>query len=100
MFIPRQESFACGNCKAEVEPLKHGTYRNHCPQCLYSKHVDKDGPGDRKAECQGLMKPVSLEDHPKKNWVITHACTKCDKVIRNKAAPDDDITGWQLAVGS
>jgi hypothetical protein len=21
-------------------PLKRGSYRNHCPACLYSKHVD------------------------------------------------------------
>ncbi|WDF05905.1 RNHCP domain-containing protein [Shouchella hunanensis] len=34
----------------------NGSYRNHCPFCLYSKHQDII-PGDRASTCGGLMEP-------------------------------------------
>jgi len=39
------EDFTCENCNEEVKALGY-TARDHCPYCLYSKHVDKN-PGDR-----------------------------------------------------
>jgi len=77
-----------------VEPLEKGSYRNHCPVCLYSKHVDDIGPGDRASVCQGLMKPVSLDQRSGKGWLIIHECEKCGKTIPNTAAPDDDLIGF------
>ena len=52
-------AFTCEHCGREVVPLTSGSYRNHCPFCLYSKHVDAL-PGDRMSECGGLMEPVGL----------------------------------------
>jgi hypothetical protein len=92
VFIARQEPFICEHCKKEVSPLPHGSYRNHCPFCLYSKHVDDQGPGDRASLCQGLMEPVGLDQVSGKGWLLIHRCTICKKEIRNKAAPDDDLT--------
>lgn len=93
-FIARQEPFICEHCGKTVEPLAHGSYRNHCPHCLWSKHVDRDGPGDRQSSCGGLMQPVGLDQRGGKGWLVLHACTKCDKRIPNKAAPDDDLAGF------
>src|SRR4051812_29248383 len=93
-FIARQEPFVCEHCHREVLPLESGSYRNHCPHCLYSKHVDDTGPGDRASLCQGLMAPVTLDQDGKKGWMILHRCTRCGKEIPNKAAPDDDLTGF------
>lgn len=90
-FIARQERFSCEQCSSVVEPLENGSYRNHCPHCLYSKHVDKDGPGDRASECGKLMKPVGMEHKSQKGWMILHQCTGCTKVIPNIVAPDDNI---------
>ena len=39
-------AFSCLRCGLEVVPLSNGSYRNHCAECLYSKHVDVV-PGDR-----------------------------------------------------
>lgn len=90
-FIPREERFSCGHCGRDVLPLGSGTYRNHCPFCLWSKHVDAAGPGDRSSVCQGLMEPISSEHDAKKGgWMILHRCVKCGKTIPNKLAPDDD----------
>ena len=75
-FIARQEPFTCENCGTDAEPLEHGTYRNHCPRCLCSKHVDEKGPGDRESTCKGLMKPVSIDYRSKKGWMIVHQCQK------------------------
>lgn len=82
------DSFTCGHCGFAVSKLQ-GSYRNHCTQCLYSKHVDVVA-GDRLATCHGLMQPVSVEQDRKKGWVITHEC-ECGHVRRNKLAEDDDF---------
>ena len=90
-FIARQEHFTCEHCHLRVEPLTSGSYRNHCPKCLYSKHVDDRGPGDRQSPCGGLMKPVGVDHRGGKGWMIVHRCEQCGKTITNKAAPDDDM---------
>ncbi len=92
VFIARQEAFTCGHCDAQVDPLPRGSYRNHCPRCLWSKHVDADGPGDRESTCLALMRPISLDYDGKKGWLIVHECVRCGKRIPNKAAPDDDLS--------
>jgi DNA-directed RNA polymerase subunit RPC12/RpoP len=91
-FIARQEPFVCEHCGATVEPLQRGSYRNHCPHCLYSKHVDEEGPGDRVSLCGGLMEPIGLDSVSGKGWLVIHRCVKCGKEIRNKAAPDDALS--------
>lgn len=80
------EDFTCENCGTEV----HGNgYTNHCPNCLFSKHVDIN-PGDRSAECGGLMEPVGLEI---KNgeYIIIHRCKKCGFMRKNKTSLDDNF---------
>ena len=55
--------FECGHCHQHVsaEPQQAGTRnRNHCPYCLWSKHVDLREAGDRLAACKGPMQPVGL----------------------------------------
>lgn len=88
-FTKNDESFICQNCGANVPPLKY-TSRNHCPKCLVSLHLDVN-PGDRAADCGGIMDAISAEPDPKKGFIITHKCRKCGAVRRNKAASDDDI---------
>lgn len=80
--------FVCAHCKSEVPPLANGSYRNHCPYCLYSLHVDIN-PGDRASDCGGKLAPVGVEHSGKKGWIILHKCESCDSLRRNKAALDD-----------
>ena len=93
-FIPREEPFICENCGLSVTPLGKGTYRNHCPQCLHSKHVDDIGPGDRASTCQGLLVPTEIDQDPKKGFVIVQKCNRCGKIARNRAAEDDDLLAF------
>ena len=58
MFIEIDEPFVCEHCGNEVKPLGYSC-RNHCPKCLYSKHVDKE-PGDRAEGCKGMLKPIGI----------------------------------------
>ncbi len=90
-FIARQEAFTCEHCGKDVEELASGSYRNHCPYCLWSKHVDRDGPGDRASLCLGLMEPRGLDYRGSKGWMVDHVCTLCGKHIPNTAAPDDAV---------
>ena len=84
------EAFRCTVCGAAVPPLTSGSYRNHCPFCLWSHHVDR-APGDRRETCGGLMRPCRLEHNGKKGFVIVHRCTKCGAIRRNRAALNDPV---------
>ena len=86
-FIKVEEDFVCDNCGHEV--LGSG-YTNHCPKCLWSKHVDESVPGDRTSTCLGMMGPVGTEQK-RGEWRILHKCTKCGKEKWNKVAKEDDL---------
>jgi len=69
-FIKVKENFTCDHCQTKTT----GTgYTNHCPTCLYSKHVDQKTPGDRLSTCKSLMKPIGLEKKSDK-YNIYHQC--------------------------
>lgn len=68
-------------------PLTNGSYRNHCPACLCSKHVDSR-PGDRAAGCGGLMRPVDLTYRPGKGQMLIHRCVRCGRVQPSRVAAD------------
>jgi len=83
-FQRNKEDFVCEHCGHKVQ----GTgYTNHCPKCLYSKHVDVN-PGDRGHICQGLMEPIGIETTGGET-VIIHKCIQCRTVKRNKTSPED-----------
>ncbi len=94
--------FKCEKCRFLVKTEGYiGTRnRNHCPNCLYSKHVDEKIPGDRDSFCGGLMKPVDiifkkdkLDKYGKKiegEAMILHECEKCKEKDKNRIAGDDD----------
>lgn len=86
-FINKKENFICDNCKTKV--IGNG-YTNHCPNCLYSKHVDKNVPGDRLSSCNGLMPPVKIEVVHGKYYIV-HQCKKCGKIIKNKVDSKDNF---------
>lgn len=87
-FTMRDENFVCEHCFNEVSKLNY-TARDHCPYCLYSKHVDIM-PGDRKNECLGLLKPVGIEKF-KQSYKILYQCTKCHQTHKNIMAEDDNM---------
>jgi hypothetical protein len=70
-----------------VAPLSNGSYRNHCPTCLWSKHVDVD-PGDRASRCRALMRPVRVETRSGKGLVLIHTCVACGRTRPNRIARD------------
>lgn len=88
MFKVIDEEFICENCGKKVSKLGYSC-RNHCPFCLYSKHVDIE-PGDRAEDCHGLLEPIGIEKN-KKGYIIIFRCKKCGEIRRNKIAEDDDI---------
>ena len=87
-FNELDEGFFCENCGKEVKPLGY-TSRDHCPYCLYSKHVDIN-PGDRKNTCLGLLEPIEIEKF-KDTYKIVYKCDKCNELHKNIIAKDDDM---------
>ncbi len=82
------EDFICEHCHFEVKKLNY-TARDHCPNCLYSKHIDIN-PGDRSNTCLGLMKPIGIEKY-KDTYKIIYKCEKCSELHKNKVAIDDNM---------
>ena len=80
------ESFLCGNCGKDV-PIGDVMIRDHCPFCLWGRHLDNI-PGDRAADCGGLMKPLSFSIGGGIRW-IHYQCTTCTHQFRVRAHPDD-----------
>ena len=62
-------------------------YTNHCPRCLWSRHVDVS-PGDRASDCGGPMEPVGALYEGGK-FVVVQRCQKCGHGWRNKSARND-----------
>ena len=86
-FIRVREDFICEFCYTVV---KGDGYTNHCPECLISKHVDELTPGDRAADCGGLMKPIATQVKSGR-FIVFHQCVKCGKHTRNKAGKKDNV---------
>lgn len=86
------ESFKCGHCKAFIGPtVSGGRHRNHCPLCLYSRHVDDRQPGDRASTCRSLMMAIGTFNRPKGEQVILHRCLGCAVERYNRVAADDNL---------
>jgi len=85
--------FTCINCGANVCALTNGSYRNHCPMCLCSLHVDTM-PGNRESRCRGIMRAVALAYRSETGWQLIHRCERCGAHAANRIAestvqPDD-----------
>lgn len=72
--------------------------RNHCPACLWSRHLDGRKAGDRLAGCRAAMEPIGLTTKRSRNKYATerdgelmliHRCTGCTKIVINRIAADD-----------
>ena len=94
--------FECGHCRLHVsaELRRSGVQnRNHCPYCLWSKHVDLRAAGDRLCACKGPMRPVGLAlkrtkkkyapDTARGELMLVHQCAACAAFSLNRVAADD-----------
>ena len=84
-FQKKIENFVCLHCGEEVK----GTgYTNHCPKCLWSKHVDIF-PGDRQNVCLGSMEPIGVF-FQNQQWHICQKCTECGHKAKIKMSKNDN----------
>ena len=102
MSFKIKKGFECAHCHQWVPFDKFiGThFRNHCPFCLYSRHVDEKKSGDRYSSCHGLMEPIGLtfkkEGFDKYGklrqgeLMVIHQCQNCDQFSINRVAADDE----------
>ena len=85
-----EESFVCLVCGKTVVPAGAGSeHRNHCPYCLASLHLDVT-PGDRAADCGGVMEPIAVWVRRDGEWALIHRCKVCGTLRSNRIAADDD----------
>lgn len=83
-------AFTCRVCGNTVSPDGAGTmHRNHCPRCLSSLHLDVE-PGDRAADCGGVMEPIAVWVRKNGEWAIIHRCKECGELSSNRIAADDN----------
>jgi hypothetical protein len=87
-----RESFKCVHCRAFIGPtISGGKHRNHCPLCLYSRHVDGGRPGDRASDCGAKMAPIARFTRPNGEPMIVHRCLGCGFERNNRLAADDNM---------
>jgi hypothetical protein len=93
--------FRCLNCSnyvsamAELSGVRN---RNHCPYCLWSRHLDLYAAGDRLSACKAPMRPIGLTMKPGHNkyaraggeLMLVHLCQDCGHLSINRIAADDD----------
>jgi hypothetical protein len=99
---PINGDFTCAHCHQPVsaDPFLSGVNnRNHCPYCLWSRHMDLFEAGDRLAACKASMQPLGLAlKQTRKKYgslaqgelMLVHHCTACQRVSLNRIAADDD----------
>jgi RNHCP domain-containing protein len=72
--------------------------RNHCPACLWSRHLDWRSAGDRLSICRAAMQPIGLTTKHSRNkyaaerdgeLMVVHQCTRCAAIVLNRIAADD-----------
>jgi len=97
-----EKNFVCKHCGLEVKvtPFIGTNYRNHCPFCLWSTHVDWKHAQDRQAKCGEKMEPIGLtfkDEKPDKygkpvpgELMVIHKCLSCGKISINRIAADDE----------
>lgn len=87
----RDQAFRCRQCRQFIgAPISGGRHRNHCPNCLHSLHVDLRQPGDRRSECESLMRPRGLIERRNGEQMILHECLACGKTQPTRVAADDN----------
>lgn len=85
-FTRTTEDFTCLQCGQKVSG---NGYTNHCPSCLWSKHVDNN-PGDRAADCGGAMEPVE-GIFGGQEYAVIQRCQKCGFERKNKLTSEKEI---------
>ena len=92
----------CGQVVSTSRESSGVNNRNHCPACLWSRHVDLQKAGDRRSACRSRMQPVglTLKRTPKRygeenqgELMLIHLCAGCGKLSINRAAADDNAAG-------
>ena len=93
--------FRCAHCHQIVSSahlLSGVNNRNHCPYCLWSRHLDLYSAGDRLSACKAPMQPVALTAKHSRNkygqgrgeLMLVHQCSDCGDLSINRIAADDD----------
>jgi hypothetical protein len=105
--------FHCRQCGRPVSAdarLSGVNNRNHCPYCLWSRHMDLHQAGDRLSACKGGMRPVGVafkQQHKRYasaqpgELMLVHRCVECGAVSLNRTAADDNPAGlWDVFAAS
>jgi hypothetical protein len=85
-FKKKKEDFVCDNCGLFV---KGDGFTDHCPKCLWSKHVDIN-PGDRMSKCGGMMEPRGVKKEGEQ-CIIYYQCVTCHYKHRVKQSKEDSF---------
>jgi hypothetical protein len=96
-----ENGFTCSHCHRFVSTearLSGVQNRNHCPYCLWSRHLDLFRAGDRLSACKASMQPIGLTIKvTRKKYgpghgelMLIHLCAECSALSINRIAADDD----------
>lgn len=55
-------------------------------------------PGDRSADCGGMMEPTAIEGG--QEYTVVHRCMKCALVRHNRVSPKDSVEALVKLAGN
>jgi DNA-directed RNA polymerase subunit RPC12/RpoP len=100
-YLDINADFKCLHCGQYISAdalLAGVNNRNHCPYCLWSRHLDWYQAGDRLSACKAGMHPVGLTMKRSRNkyaavaggeLMLVHQCIECESLSINRIAADD-----------
>jgi hypothetical protein len=84
------DTFGCLQCGRAVSTAgPERLPRDHCPHCLYSRHLT-DLAGGGPSPCGQRMAPIAIAVAGDGAWSVIHRCTHCREVASAPAGPDDN----------
>ncbi len=88
---PLPASFSCMRCGISVSTnTPSSRIRNHCPNCLTSRHTTTREPRTTDGRCGARMQPISIAVLRGGDWALIQRCTGCSELADDHVEPDDN----------
>ncbi|MBB1246207.1 RNHCP domain-containing protein [Streptomyces durbertensis] len=88
--VLRTDTFDCVRCGLTVTTFSpDGERRNHCPSCLYSRHLVDQAAGGP-SDCGARMAPISIAVLRDGRWAVIHRCVRCHELTSSPVCVDDN----------
>lgn len=84
------EAFVCRVCGRTAVPRARAASTEITARIASRACTSTSEPGDRAADCGGIMDPIAVWVRKNGEWAIVHRCRICGALSSNRIAADDN----------